>query len=202
MTHGHEKSGPAVVAVKPANEAERSGSESAEPRAGAEGNAGQQSTRRTQDRESVTEGLERVRQAARQRKKERFTALLHHVDVDRLRTAFYALERKAAPGVDRMTWKDYEADLEPRLAALHDRVHRGSYRPLRRDHGETRRLNSAGASTSWRQAQAEAAPTPNPCQLLASGAHCRFERFQWLAQRHWEFLALRCAATDSTKSVS
>ena len=128
--NGQEKSYPATVAEKPANEAERSGSESAEPRAGAEGNAGQQSTRRTQDRESVTEGLERVRQAARQRKKERFTALLHHVDVDRLRTAFHALERKAAPGVDGMTWKDYEADLEPRLAALHDRVHRGSYRPL------------------------------------------------------------------------
>ena len=128
--NGQERSYPAIVAEKPTNEAEGFGSESAEPRAGAEGNAGQQSTRRTQDRESVTEGLERVRQAARQRKKERFTALLHHVDVDRLRTAFYALQRKAAPGVDGMTWKDYEADLEPRLAALHDRVHRGSYRPL------------------------------------------------------------------------
>ena len=128
--NGQEKSYPAIVAEKPANEAERSGSESAEPRAGTKGNADQQSMRRAQDRESVTEGLERVRQAARQRKKERFTALLHHVDVDRLRTAFYALKRKAAPGVDGMTWKDYEANLEPRLAALHDRVHRGSYRPL------------------------------------------------------------------------
>ena len=78
----------------------------------------------------MTEGLDRVRQAARQRKKERFTALLHHVNPDRLRTAFYALKRKAAPGVDGMTWTDYEAELEPRLAALHDRVHRGSYRPL------------------------------------------------------------------------
>ena len=78
----------------------------------------------------MTEGLDRVRQAARQRKKERFTALLHHVNPDRLRTAFYALKRKAAPGVDGMTWTDYEAELEPRLAALHDRVHRGSYRSL------------------------------------------------------------------------
>jgi len=127
--NGQEKSGLAIVAKKPTNEAERSGSEPVEPRAGAEGNAGQQSTRRTQDRESVTQALERVRQAARQRKTERFTALLHHVNVDTLRTAFYALKRKAAPGVDGVRWEDYEADLEPRLADLHDRVHRGAYRP-------------------------------------------------------------------------
>src|SRR5271165_4844380 len=127
--NGQEKSGRAIVAGKPTNEAERSGSEPVEPRAGAEGNAGQPSTRRTQDRESVTEGLERVRQAARQRKKERFTALLHHVNPDRLRTAFYALKRKAAPGLDGVTWDDYEADLEPRLADLHGRIHRGAYRP-------------------------------------------------------------------------
>ena len=75
--NGQEKSGPVTVAGKPTNEAERSGSEPVEPRAGAEGNADQPSTRRTQDRENVTEGLDRVRQAARQRKKERFTALLH-----------------------------------------------------------------------------------------------------------------------------
>jgi group II intron reverse transcriptase/maturase len=77
----------------------------------------------------VTQALERVRQAARQRKKERFTALLHHVNVDTLRVAFYALRRKAAPGVDGVTWQDYEADLEPRLEDLHGRVHRGAYRP-------------------------------------------------------------------------
>ena len=127
--NGQEKSGLAIVAGKPTNEAERSGSEPAEPRAGAEGNAGQQSTRRTQDRESVTQALERVRQAARQRKTERFTTLLHHVNVDTLRMAFFALKRKAAPGVDGMTWRDYEADLEPRLRDLHERVHRGAYRP-------------------------------------------------------------------------
>jgi RNA-directed DNA polymerase len=77
----------------------------------------------------VPDGLERVRQAARQRKKERFTALLHHVNPDTLRTAFQALRRKAAPGVDGVRWDDYEADLEPRLADLHDRIHRGAYRP-------------------------------------------------------------------------
>ena len=84
---------------------------------------------RTQSRARVTQALDRVRQAARQRKKEQFTALLHHVNADTLRTAFYALKRKAAPGVDGMTWHDYEADLEPSIEDLHGRVHRGAYRP-------------------------------------------------------------------------
>jgi RNA-directed DNA polymerase len=77
----------------------------------------------------VTQALERVRQAARTRKKERFTALLHHVDIDLLHIAFFALKRDAASGADGLTWRDYEADLEPRLMALHDRVQRGAYRP-------------------------------------------------------------------------
>jgi group II intron reverse transcriptase/maturase len=77
----------------------------------------------------VTQALDRVRKAARLKKKERFTALLHHITIDTLRTAFYALKRKAAPGVDGMTWQDYEAELEPRLIDLHARVHRGAYRP-------------------------------------------------------------------------
>jgi group II intron reverse transcriptase/maturase len=79
----------------------------------------------------VAQGLDRIRQAARQRKEERFTSLLHHVSVAQLREAFYALRRDAAAGVDGLTWQSYEADLEPRLEALHDRVHRGGpYRPL------------------------------------------------------------------------
>jgi group II intron reverse transcriptase/maturase len=77
----------------------------------------------------VTQALNRVRQAARQRKKERFTALLHHVNADTLRTAFYALKRKAAAGVDGVTWQDYEVSLEFNLEDLHRRVHRGTYRP-------------------------------------------------------------------------
>jgi group II intron reverse transcriptase/maturase len=77
----------------------------------------------------MSQSLDRVRKAARLRKKEKFTALFHHITVDTLRTAFYALRRKAAPGVDGMTWEDYEADLEPRLADLHKRVQRGAYRP-------------------------------------------------------------------------
>ncbi len=77
----------------------------------------------------VTQALDRVREAARQRKKGQFTALLHHINADMLRTAFYALKRKAAPGVDGITWHDYEADLEPRIEDLHRRVQRGAYRP-------------------------------------------------------------------------
>src|SRR5271168_1373123 len=125
----NEESDPIVVATKPTNKAGRPVAEPVERRVGTEGNASQHNTRRAQNRESVTQALERVRQVARIRKKERFTALLHHVDIDLLRTAFLALQRDAAPGVDGLTWWDYEADLEPRLAALHDRVHRGAYRP-------------------------------------------------------------------------
>ena len=127
--HDPEKSDSGIVAMKPMNKAGRPAAELAEPRPGTKGNADQQSTHRTQSRARVTQALGRVRKAARQRKKEQFTSLLHHMNVDLLRTAFYALKRKAAPGVDGMMWADYEADLEPRLEDLHGRVHRGAYRP-------------------------------------------------------------------------
>ena len=130
MMHGRGKSDSAIVAGKPANKAAAAAAEPVERRAEAEGNAPQQSTHRAQNRARVTQALERVRQAARQRKKEKFTALLHHVSVDLLRLAFFALKRDAAPGIDGVTWQDYEADLERKLADLHDRVHRGAYRPL------------------------------------------------------------------------
>src|SRR5205807_9571498 len=138
MMHGHEKSDLAIVAGKPANKAEQSAPERSaaklnaaelvERRARTEGNAGQQSTRRTQSRESVSQALERVRKAARLRKKERFTALFHHITIDLLRLSFLALKRDATPGVDGVTWQDYGADLERKLADLHVRVHRGAYR--------------------------------------------------------------------------
>ncbi len=130
MMHGREKSDPAIVARKPANKAGQPAAEPVERRAGAEGNADQQSTCRAQDRVSVSQALGRVRRAARQREKERFTTLLHHLSLDLLRVAFFALKREAAPGVDGLTWRAYEAELEPRLADLHARVHRGAYRAL------------------------------------------------------------------------
>ena len=100
-----------------------------ERREGTKGNTEQQSTRRAQNRESVSQALSRVRQAAKQRKKEKFTTLLHHISVEMLSVAFHALKRKAAPGVDGVTWRAYEADLERKLIDLHGRIHRGAYRP-------------------------------------------------------------------------
>jgi RNA-directed DNA polymerase len=128
--HGREKSDPAIVAVKPTNKAGQPAAEPVERRAGAEGNTGQQRTRRAQDRESVSQALDRIRQAARTRKKEKFTALFHHLSVPMLRTAFFALKREAAPGVDGLTWQDDEADLDRRIEDLHARVQRGAYRAL------------------------------------------------------------------------
>ena len=136
MMNEPEKSDFAVVAVKPANNAAQAAAERVEPRAGTKGNAGQPHTHRTQGRASVPQGLDRVRQAAGQRKKERFTALLHHVNVEQLRKAFLALKRHAAAGVDGVTWQDYEANLEANLQGLHQRVHSGAYRaqPVRRQY--------------------------------------------------------------------
>ena len=85
MMYDHEKSDPAIVAVKPTNKAGQPAAELVEPRAGAEGNVSQQSTGRAQHRGTVSQALERIRQAARQRKKEKFTALLHPIDVGALR---------------------------------------------------------------------------------------------------------------------
>ena len=161
--HDPEKSDSGIVATKPTNKAGRPAAEPVEPRPGAKGNADQQSTHRTQSRVRVTQALDRVREAARRRKKGQFTALLHHIDADTLRTAFYALKRKAAPGMDGMKWHDYEADLDPRIDDLHGRVHRGAYRPQpsRRTYipkadgssGRSRsppwKTRSCGAQPSW-----------------------------------------------------
>lgn len=130
MMHGHGKSDSAIVAKKSANKARIPAAERMERRAGTEGNANQQSTCRAQNRASVYQALERIRQAARARKKEQFTALLHHVSVDLLRVAYFDLKRKAVPGVDGLTWDEYGAGLEGSLASLHERVHRGAYRAL------------------------------------------------------------------------
>jgi RNA-directed DNA polymerase len=130
MTHEREKSDSTIVATKPTNNAEQSAAEPVEPRVEAEGNASQQSTCRAQDRESVSQALERIRRAARQRKKEKFTALFHHISTDFLENAFDELKEDAAAGVDGLTWKEYDADLARNLEALHARLHRGAYRAL------------------------------------------------------------------------
>src|SRR5450432_2728277 len=136
MTNGREGSHSAIVAVKPTNKTERSVAEPGEPRAGTEGNGEQDGASRTLSREEkgASHGLDRVRKAARERKKDRFTALLHHITIDSLEEAFRELRRNAAPGIDGVTWEDYETDLGRRLGDLHSRVHRGAYRaqPSRR----------------------------------------------------------------------
>src|SRR6202453_1415093 len=136
MMYDHEKSDPAIVAVKPTNKAGQPVAELVEPRVGAEGNARQQSTGRAQYRGTVSQALARIRQAARQRKKEKFTALFHHVSIDHLEEAFSELKENAAAGVDGLTCRDYEQHLERNLEDLHARVHRGAYRalPSRRVH--------------------------------------------------------------------
>jgi group II intron reverse transcriptase/maturase len=130
MMDAGEKSDSAIVATKPTNKAGRPAAEPVERRAETEGNAGQHRTRRAQDRASVSQALDRIRQAARLRRKERFIALFHHVSPEMLRTAFFALRREAAPGVDGLTWRAYAADLDHRIEVLHARVRRGAYRAL------------------------------------------------------------------------
>jgi group II intron reverse transcriptase/maturase len=136
MMHDREKSDPLIVAMKPANKDGQPSMEPVERRGGAEGNAHQPSMLRTPSREGVTAGLARIRTAARLKKKERFTALLHHVSVDLLRSAYSWLKRDAAAGVDGVTWDGYGGELDRRLVDLHARIHRGSYRaqPTRRQY--------------------------------------------------------------------
>jgi RNA-directed DNA polymerase len=132
--NGREKSDSAEVAVKPANKTGMPAAEQVEPRAGAEGKAIPQSTSRTQGRADASQARDRIRVAARRNKKEKFTALLHHVTPEALRDAFDAIAKNAAAGIDGITWRDYQADLERKLADLHDRVQSGAYRatPSRR----------------------------------------------------------------------
>ena len=125
--HAPEKSDCAVVPMNQPNKGESIPAEVGEGRTQTKENIGQSNTSPTQSGERVSQGLSGVRQAARERKQERFTALFHHVTVTLLRDSFYALKRQAAPGVDGVTWKEYETGLEDRISDLHSRVHRGAY---------------------------------------------------------------------------
>jgi retron-type reverse transcriptase len=99
-----------------------------ERRAGAKGNAAGPHGVRAQERAAPSSGIERVRKAARERREEKFTTLLHHIDAKLLRQAYHWLKRDAAPGVDGITWDAYGEGLEARLSDLESRIHRGSYR--------------------------------------------------------------------------
>ena len=132
--HDSEGSDSGVVPMKRLNNDEASSAESAEGRPLTTESTHQSNTYPTQGGERVSQGLAGVRRAAKARKGEKFTALLHHVSIELLRDSFYALKRQAAPGVDGVKWKEYEAGLEDRIKDLHSRVHRGAYRaqPSRR----------------------------------------------------------------------
>jgi RNA-directed DNA polymerase len=128
------KSDRLVLPAKPPNKAASAAAEVVEGRGLPKGNAASETPPGRRAGQGVTSDLDRVRQVARRDKDVRFTALLHHVDIDRLRAAYRALNPKAATGVDGVTWHDYGEDLEENLRDLHVRVHRGAYRarPTRR----------------------------------------------------------------------
>src|SRR5450432_2163882 len=126
--HVPEESDCAVIPVNLSNKEGQPSAEIGEGRARAKENIAESHTRPTQSGKRVSQGLSGVRQVARERREERFTALLHHLSVDLLRDSFYASQRRAAPGVDGVRWKEYEAGLEGRLADLRSRIHRGTYR--------------------------------------------------------------------------
>lgn len=132
--HASGESDEQVVPAKRSNNGEQSRAEGVEGSCSTKGNTEETRTRRTPGRERVSQGLPGVREAARRDKKQKFTALLHHVTVDLLRDSYSSLKRDAAPGVDGVTWQQYGEELEERLADLHDRIHRGAYRaqPSRR----------------------------------------------------------------------
>jgi len=129
-----EKSGCAVVPVNQPNKGRPLPAEAGEGRAQAKENIDQPRMHLTQSGVRMSQGLNGVRKAARERKQERFTSLLHHLKVELLRDSFYALQRKASPGIDGVSWQEYETGLEDRITDLHRRVHRGAYRakPSRR----------------------------------------------------------------------
>ncbi len=130
----HEKSDRPIVPAKLPNKPGLPGAEAVEGRGLPEGNTASESRPGRSAGLGVSSDLDRVRQAARKDRDARFTALLHHVTVDRLREAYRAISPNAAAGVDGVTWRGYGSDLEANLRDLHARVHRGAYRarPTRR----------------------------------------------------------------------
>src|SRR5437667_7348086 len=135
MMDGRGKSDSSVVPGKLPHKAEEPAAEAAEGRGLAKGNSPERNALRTQSRDSALSALERVRQAARRDRKQRFTALLHDVyAIERLRVAYWELKRDAAAGIDGETWRHYGENLEANLQDLSSRLQRRAYRakPVRR----------------------------------------------------------------------
>jgi group II intron reverse transcriptase/maturase len=157
--YGDRESHNGVVPAKRSNESQGGQKEIVEGRPLTKENAEEPNPHRTPSRDSGPSGLDRVRQAAKGDEKMRFTALLHHVNVDLLRSSYYGLKRQAAAGVDEVTWQEYGDGLEERLVDLHGRIHRGAYhaKPSRRvwiakDDGRQRPLGIAALEDKIAQA--------------------------------------------------
>ncbi len=132
--YADEKSDEGVVPEKRPNKGGMPPAEAVEGRTSPKGNGGRTTAVRTQSRVTASNGLAAVRQAARQSREVRFTALLHHITTDLRERSYFALKRNAAPGTDGVTWQAYGENLAEKLTELHVRIHRGGYRarPARR----------------------------------------------------------------------
>jgi RNA-directed DNA polymerase len=126
--HADEDSDEVVVPAKRSNKEGPPSAETVEGRTSPKGNGGQATAVRTLSRGIASSRLEAVRQAARQSRDVRFTALLHHITIDLLKQSYHALKRDAAPGIDGVTWRAYGENLEAKLRDLHEQIHKGSYR--------------------------------------------------------------------------
>jgi len=151
MMHGHGKSDSPIVLTKAPNKVGPEAKEAVEGRGLAKGKTPERNMSRTQGRSGMSSALERIRQAARRDKRQRFTALLHHVyGVEGLRAAYFGLKRAAAAGIDGRTWGHYGEELERNLLDLSERLRRGAYRaqPVRRAYigkvGEPQKLRPLG----------------------------------------------------------
>lgn len=135
MMYEHVKSDSPIIPAKSANKTGQPDAESVEGRGLTKGNAGQQNTSRTQSRTNeVPNALDYVREKAKKDKELKFTAIFHHVTKERLRTSFLSAKKNVSAGVDGVTWRQYEQNLEDNLEDLHSRLHRGAYqaKPSRR----------------------------------------------------------------------
>jgi RNA-directed DNA polymerase len=135
MNGCRQSDGPILPAKLPNKDPENGLAEVVEGRGSAKEKTVGQNTSRTQSRNNdVPNALHRIRQAAIRNREEKFTALLHHITLERLRASYFGIKKNAAAGVDGVTWKWYEEDLENNLRDLHARIHRGAYRgkPSRR----------------------------------------------------------------------
>jgi len=165
--NGMEESDPSIVPTKPTNKAGQPAAEPVEGSDGAKRNASPQSTDRTQCRSIVSQAQARIRQAVTRNRKEKLTALLHHISVDTLRYVFLDMKKNAAPGIDGMTWERYGEDLDRNLIDLHRRLHAGAYRaqPSRRKYipkpdGRQRPLGIAALEDKLVQGAVVAVLTP------------------------------------------